>query len=65
MNFNAKTFLQSLFETQIYEVLPAEWIEEYEERAGILEYDGCLARQRVEDQAKRELQKRIKKLEEM
>jgi len=65
VNFDAKTFLQSLYETQISEYLPAEWIEEYEERAGILEFDGCLVRQQAEDQAKRELQKRIKKMEEM
>ena len=61
MNFDAKTFLQSLFEAQISEDLPPEWIEEYEERAGILEFDGYLARHQAEEQAKRELQERIKK----
>jgi len=65
VNFDAKEFLQSLFGMQVSEDLPPEWVEEYEERAGILEFDGYLARQQAEDQAKRELQKRTKKLEEM
>jgi len=62
VSFDAKEFLQSLFETRISEYLPPEWTEEYEERAGILELDGGLVRQRVEDQALREVAKRIKNL---
>ena len=65
MSFDAKEFLQSLFETQISGLLPPEWMEEYEERAGILEFDGGLAHQRAEGQALRELAKRIKNLKKI
>ncbi len=61
MNFDAKTFLQSLFETQVSEDLPPEWAEEYGERAGILEFDGGLTRQQAETQAMKEMAGRMKK----
>ena len=61
MNFNAKEFLQSLFETQISGVLPLEWMEEYEERAAILEFDGGLSRQEAENQALQEIRARKKR----
>ena len=60
MNFNAKEFLQSLFETQISGILPPEWTEEYEERASILEFDGGLSRQESENQALQEIRARKK-----
>jgi len=51
VNFDAKEFLQSLFGIQISEFLPQEWIEDYDERAAILEYDGGLSRDEAEKQA--------------
>ena len=60
MNFNAKEFLQSLFETQISGILPPEWMEEYDERAAILEFDGGLSRQEAENQALQEIRARKK-----
>jgi hypothetical protein len=60
VNFDAKTFLQSLFDTQVSEDLPPEWAEEYEERAGILEFDGGLTRQQAETRALKEIAGRKK-----
>ena len=60
MSFNAKEFLQSLFETHISGILLPEWMEEYEERAAILEFDGGLDRQEAENQAYIEVTKRAK-----
>lgn len=60
MNFDAKEFLQSLFGIQISEVLPQEWIEDYEERAAILEYDGGLSNEEAEKQAIQEINTRLK-----
>lgn len=62
MNYDAKTFLQGLFEAQISDDLPPEWAEEYEERAGILEFDGGLPRQQAEIQALREISGRIEQI---
>jgi hypothetical protein len=63
VKFNAKVFLQSLFNGQIDEHLPVECIEEYEERAGILEFDGGLTREEAEAQALQEIlvRKKVKK----
>ena len=60
MNFDAKEFLESLFGIQISEELPQEWIEDYEERAAILEYYGGLSRERTEKQALQEINIRLK-----
>ncbi len=60
MSFDAREFLQSLFGTAVSEKLPSEWIEDYEERAAILEYDGGLAREEAEVQALQEIRERIK-----
>ena len=60
MNFNAKEFLQSLFGMKTSEVLPPEWVEEYEERAAILEYDGGLTRDQADIQALTEIQQRTR-----
>lgn len=60
MNFDAKEFLQSLFDTRISRILPPEWVEEYEERAAILEFDGGFNRQEAENQAYVEVTKRAK-----
>ena len=40
--------------------LPMEWRIEYEERAGILEYDGGLSREDADKQALEEILERIK-----
>ena len=63
MIFDAKEFLQSLFGIQISEVLPQEWIEDYDERAAILEYDGGLGKEEAEKQAFAEIRRRLKKSE--
>lgn len=60
MNFDAKEFLESLFGMQIYEDLPREWIEDFEERGAILEYDGGLGREEAEKQAVQEIKTRLK-----
>ena len=60
MNFNAKEFLQSLFGMKTSEDLPAEWVEDYEERAAILEYDGGLTRDQADIQALTEIQQRTR-----
>lgn len=65
MNFDAKTFLQSLFETQVSEDLPPEWVEDYEERAAILEFDGGLSREEADAQAIREIIERMRSVEEI
>lgn len=64
MNFDAKEFLQSLFGIQISEDLPQEWIEDYEERAAILEYGGGLDRDKAEIQALQEINTRLKNIKE-
>ncbi|MFC1793999.1 hypothetical protein ACFL3Q_10490 [Planctomycetota bacterium] len=58
MNFDAKKFLQSLFGIQISEDLPQEWIEDYEERAAILEFEGGYTRREAEAKALCEIQAR-------
>jgi len=65
VNFDAKTFLQSLFETQVSEDLPPEWVEDYEERAAILEFDGGLSREEADAQAIREIIERMRSVEEI
>ena len=62
MGFNAREFLRSLFEIHSSVDLPGEWLEEYEERAAILEFDGGLTRQQAETEALREIEGRIKNL---
>ncbi len=42
LNFDAKEFLQSLFGMLVSKDLPPDWVEDYEERAAILEFDGGL-----------------------
>ena len=42
--------------------LPQEWMEEYEERAAILEYDGGLDRALAERQAYHEISRRMEVL---
>ena len=64
MKFDAKEFLQLLFGTHVSEDLAPEWAEEYEERAGILEFDGGLTQRRAETQADQEIRTRIRNLEE-
>ena len=64
MSFNAKEFLKSLYETQTSSDLPSEWLEEFEERAAILEYDGHLPRNEAEKKALMEIVTRIKDIEE-
>jgi len=39
--------------------LPMDWRIEFEERAGILEYDGGLDRDEAENRAKQEMKKRM------
>ena len=46
---------------RVSEELPPEWAEEYEERAGILEFDGGLTRQQAETLALKEMGGRIEK----
>ncbi len=41
------------------EDIPPGWLEEFEERAAILEYDGGLTREDAETQAFDEIQKRM------
>jgi hypothetical protein len=65
VNFDAKEFLQSLFGTQISEDLPQEWIEDYEERVAILEYDGGLSKEEAEKQAFQEINTRLKVMKKM
>ncbi|MBN2138296.1 MAG: hypothetical protein JW720_10860 [Sedimentisphaerales bacterium] len=60
MNYDAKIFLGSLFGIQVCEDLPPKWAEEYEERAGVLEFDGCLPRKQAETQALKEITARNK-----
>jgi hypothetical protein len=45
------------------EDLPPEWIEDYEERAAILEYDGELSRNEADRRAMVEILKRQKYFE--
>lgn len=40
---------------------PAEWLENYEERAGIMEYDGGLTRKEAEEQAEWLLRRQFKR----
>ena len=61
MNFDAKKFLQLLFEIPVFEDLSPEWIEDYEERAAILEYDGGLSRDEADRRAFIEILERLKK----
>jgi hypothetical protein len=61
VSFDAKEFLQSLFGTQVFEDLPPEWMEEYEERAAILEFDGGFGRREAENQAQVEIEERAKR----
>lgn len=62
MSFDAKTFLQSLFETQVSEDLPPEWVEDYEERAAILQFDGGMSREKADREALQEIIERLKQL---
>lgn len=39
--------------------IPIPWVDDYEERAAVLEFDGGLPRQRAERQARQEILKRI------
>ncbi|MHC4867777.1 MAG: hypothetical protein ACYTEX_27215 [Planctomycetota bacterium] len=65
MSFDAYEFLQGLFGLEAHAGLPPEWVEEYEERAGILVFDGGLRRDHAETEARQEIRKRIKDLEEI
>lgn len=62
MSFDAYEFLQRLFGLDVHADLPPEWVEEYGERAAILEYDGGLTRKDAETQALDEIQERRKDL---
>ena len=65
MNYDAKTFLKSLFGIEVSEDLPPEWADEYEERAGILEFDGGLPREQAETQALKEMNTRLKNMKKL
>ena len=42
--------------------LPMDWRIEFEERAAILEYDGCLSREMADVQALQEILERMRRL---
>jgi hypothetical protein len=65
VSFDAYEFLHRLFGLDVHADLSSEWVEEYEERAGILEFDGRLRRDQAEAEANQEIRKRIKNLEEI
>jgi hypothetical protein len=65
VSFDAYEFLQGLFGLEVRANLPPEWVEDYEERAGILEFDGRLRRDQAEAEARQEIRKRIKNFEEI
>ncbi len=49
MAYNAVEFLQELFTSDIGpDDLPGDWRCEWEERAAVMEYDGCMLRERAE-----------------
>ena len=60
MSFDAREFLQSLFVILVSKDLLPEWVEDYEERAAILEYDGGIAREEAETQALQEINTRLR-----
>jgi hypothetical protein len=58
VNFDAKEFLQSLFGMLVSKDLLPEWVEDYEERAAILEFEGGYTRREAEAKALCEIQAR-------
>lgn len=63
VSYDAKEFLESLFRPRALLNIPLEWMEDYEERAGILEFDGGYRRLRAEDQARQEIIRRARNFE--
>lgn len=59
MSFKAQEFLQSLFAMEVPKELPSEFIDDYLERAAILEFDGRLSRKDAGVQALDEIFQRI------
>lgn len=55
------TLIEILFRNEIHDIIrtwPEDWIEEFDERAGILEFDANLPKQEAEKQAFWEIRRR-------